>query len=75
MNGLPEKVVIKEFDVFFNPVYKVDVLRMMVNVCRAKPFHMIWPGKLEDGKLIYAEEDFKDYKEYDVADYDVTCIK
>jgi len=71
---LPDNAVIKDFDVLFNPGYNVDVLKIMVNACKAKPFSAIWPGTFEDGKLVYAEEGFRDYKTYDVNDYDITCI-
>ena len=43
-------------------------------VCKKKPFRVIWPGRYEDGKLYYAEEGYRDYKTYDVANYDVTVI-
>jgi len=71
---LPANPVLKEFDVLFNPDYNVDALRMMVSACKVKPFSAIWPGTFEDGKLVYAEEGFRDYKTYDVNDYDITCI-
>lgn len=71
---LPENSIIKDFDVLFNPNYKIDVLKIMVNVCKAKPFSMIWPGTIDGNKLVYAEEGYIDYKTYDVNDYDVTCI-
>jgi hypothetical protein len=67
-------VVIKDFDVLFNPDYKIDVLKVMINVCKNKPFSVIWPGKYDDGKLYYAEEGYIDYKMYDVDDYDITCV-
>lgn len=72
--SLPEEVVIKDFDVLFNPSYKIDVLSIMVNVCKKRAFNVVWPGKIEGNKLVYAEEGYKDYKEYDVNNYDVTCI-
>ena len=71
---LPDNVVIKNFDVMFNPDYEMDVLRIMVTTAKTKPFSLIWPGKFEEGKLIYAEEGFLDYKVFDVSKYDVTCI-
>lgn len=71
---LPDDAVIKDFDVLFHPDYQVDVLRMMVNVCKRRPFRMIWPGRYSDGKLIYAEDGYRDYKEYPIQDYDITCI-
>lgn len=74
IDKLPENSIIKDFDVLFNPNYKIDVLKIMVNVCKAKPFSMIWPGTIDGNKLVYAEEGYIDYKTYDVNDYDVTCI-
>jgi hypothetical protein len=74
INSLPDDVVIKDFDVMFNPDYKVDVLRIMMVTCKKKPFRIIWPGKYEDGKLFYAEDGYPDFKTFSVADYDVTCI-
>lgn len=72
---LPDRAVIKDFDVLFNPEYKIDVLKILIRNCKVKPFSVIWPGTLQDGKLIYAGIDYKDYKEYDVDAYDVTCVQ
>lgn len=74
LNQLPDCVVIKDFDVMFNPDYKIDVLQIMTNVCKRKPFSIIWPGKYEAGKLYYAEHGFPDYKVFSVDDYDVICV-
>lgn len=71
---LPDNAVIKDFDVMFNPDYKVDVLKIMVDVCKRRPFSIIWPGKCEDGKLFYAENGYLDFKVFNVEEYDVTCI-
>ena len=72
--GLPDGAVIKDFDVLFNPDYQVDVLKIFVTACKQKTFSVLWPGRLEDGKLFYAEEGFSDYKVYNIGDYDITCI-
>ena len=72
--GLPDGAVIKDFDVLFNPDYQVDVLKIFVTACKQKTFSVLWPGRLEDGKLFYAEEGFPDYKVYNIGDYDITCI-
>ena len=71
---LPDNAVIKEFDVIFNPEYKVDVLRIMVDACKRKPFSIIWPGKYEEGRLFYAEDGYPDFKVFSVEEYDITCI-
>lgn len=49
---LPDGAVIKGFDVLFNPEYKIDVLKILIRNCKAKPFSVIWPSTLQDGKLI-----------------------
>ena len=74
LSQLPDGTVIKDFDVMFNPEYKVDVLRIMTVACKKKPFSVVWPGKCEDGKLFYAENGYPDFKVFSVEEYDVTCI-
>jgi hypothetical protein len=74
LDTLPDGVIIKDFDVMFNPEYQVDLLKIMVMACKKKPFSIIWPGKCEDGMLFYAEEGYLDYKAFSIEDYDVTCI-
>lgn len=74
LKTLPDNAVIKDFDVMFNPDYKVDVLKIMVDACKRKPFSIIWPGKCEDGRLFYAEDGYPDFKAFSVEEYDVTCI-
>lgn len=74
LDTLPDGVVIKDIDVMFNPDYKVDVLKILMAARKRKKYSVIWPGKCENGKLIYGEEGFSDYKIYDVEDYDITCV-
>lgn len=74
LKGLPENAVIKEFDVLFNPDYEIDILRILIAQYKLKQFDVIWPGKYEDGKLIYAEEGYSDYKTYEISKYDITCV-
>ena len=74
LKTLPDNAMIKDFDVMFNPEYKVDVLKIMIDACKRKTFSIIWPGKCEDGKLFYAEDGYPDFKTFSVENYDVTCI-
>lgn len=74
LKTLPDNAVIKDFDVMFNPDYKVDVLKIMVDACKRRPFSIIWPGKCEDGRLFYAEDGYSDFKTFSVEEYDVICI-
>lgn len=74
LDTFPDGVVIRDIDVMFNPDYKVDVLKILMAARKRKKYSVIWPGKCENGKLIYGEEGFSDYKTYDVEDYDITCV-
>ena len=74
INNLPDNVLVKDIDVLFHPAYQIDVLAVLKNACRKKPFRLLWSGTYRDGKLIYAEEGFADYKTYNLNQYDITCI-
>ena len=72
--NFPDEVIIKNFDVMFNPAYRVDVLKIMIAAYKKKSFNVIWPGSYENGKLYYAQEEYLDYKVFSIKDYDITCI-
>ena len=74
LDSLPENPVLKDFDVMFNPAYEIDVLQIFISLRKSKSFSLIWPGTLADGKLIYAEEGYRDYKVFDINNYDVACV-
>ena len=74
IEALPGEAVIKDFDVMFNPDYSVDVLRIMCSAARTKSFRVLWPGRCEDGRLIYAEEGYRDHKVFEISKYDVTVV-
>ena len=70
----PDYTIIKDFDVLFNPNYKIDVLRIMTASGKKKPFGVIWPGNYDNEKLIYADNSYVDYKVYDINQYDILCV-
>ncbi len=75
LDKYPDGVTIKGIDVLFNPDYKVDVLKILIAARKRKRYSVIWPGRYEDGKLIYAEEGYPDYKVYEIANYDIVCVR
>lgn len=70
----PDNVVIKDIDVMFNPAYQVDVLKILTEARKSKPYSVIWPGRYENGTLYYSEQEYPDYKTYEVRNYDITCV-
>ncbi len=75
LDRYPDGATIKDIDVMFNPDYQVDVLKILIAARKRKRYSVIWPGRYEDGKLIYAEEGYPDYKVYEIANYDITCVR
>ena len=75
LDRYPDGVTIKDIDVMFNPEYQVDVLKILIEARKRKKYSVIWPGRFEDGKLIYAEEGYPDYKVYEISNYDITCVR
>ena len=51
----PDNVVIKDIDVMFNPAYQVDILKILTEARKSKPYSVIWPGRYENGTLYYSE--------------------
>ena len=72
--AVPENSCIRDFDVLFNPAYKIDVLQIFASANRSKAFSVLWPGTIVNGKFVYAEDGYVDYKEYDVDQYGITCV-
>lgn len=75
LDRYPDDVTIKDIDVMFNPEYKVDVLKILVAARKRKRYRVVWPGRFEDGKLVYGEEGYPDYRIYKIDDYDITFVK
>ena len=74
LDTLPGQPVIKDIDVLFNPAYIVDVMKMLSSAYKQKKFSLVWPGSYSDGKLIYSEEGYPDYRVYEIKDYDIICV-
>ena len=74
LDRYPDGVIIKDIDVMFNPAYQVDVLKILTEARKSKPYSVIWPGRYENGTLYYSEQGYPDYKTYEVKNYDITCV-
>ncbi len=74
LTELPDGCIVKDFDVLFNPEYRIDVLQLLIAACKKKPINLLWPGTIDDGCLLYAEPGYPDFKKYSIEKYDVTCI-
>ena len=72
--AFPDAPVIKDIDVMFNPAYEVDVIKVLISAYKQKPFTLVWPGSYEDGRLIYSNENYQDFRTFEINDYDIVCV-
>ena len=70
----PSGSIFEGLDVLFNPSYKIDVLKLLIGQRKTHNFGIVWPGILHDNSLIYSEPEYKDYKKYEISNYDITCV-
>lgn len=70
-----EESLIKDFDILFNPIYKIDLLQIFINLKKTKDISIRWPGELKENRLIYAEPEYDDYKTFTIDNYDIICVK
>ena len=69
-----EPILIKDFEILFDPGFQVDVLKLFIMTNRKKKIAVLWPGKCRYGKLTFAEPGYPDYKVYKIKDYDISCV-
>jgi hypothetical protein len=69
-----DKVLLQDFEMFFDPRYRLDVLRTFVAVAHSGKLVVKWCGSFDGSALVYATPGYPDYKRYLVGSYDVTCV-
>lgn len=67
-------LLITDFEILFDPSYKIDVLRLFIALNRRRKIAALWPGRYENNQLKFAEPEYEDYNTYNIEDYDLTCI-
>ena len=69
-----EYVLITDFEMLFDPRYKLNVLKLFCDIARFNKICVKWPGKYTDGNLTYAEIEDLDYHKYDCSMYQVHIV-
>lgn len=69
------QLLIKGIDILFNPEYQIDVVKELCELARHFSIFVIWPGKMQNDALYYAEPGYEDYRKYDINKYNIICIK
>jgi len=70
-----QELIINNIDILFNPAYKLDVIKLFIQLSRNKKIIVQWPGKLDSQYLIYSTPEYEDYRRYFIKDYDIICLR
>lgn len=66
-NGQPT-VLLDNLEILFDPELEQDPLRLLKGISRNRTVAASWNGKMESGKLVYAEVGHPEYRRYDLDD-------
>ena len=67
-------VLLRDFEMLFDPRYQLDVLKAFCEVSRVIPLAAVWPGRAEEGFLEYGEAAAPDYAKYETSRYTLICV-
>ncbi|MBR6410258.1 MAG: BREX-3 system P-loop-containing protein BrxF [Clostridia bacterium] len=75
LNYYHAPVLISDFEMLFDPRYKIDILRFFCEKARIINVAIKWPGQYADGKLTYANPADPDYHEFDCNAYQIRIVQ
>jgi hypothetical protein len=68
-------VLLTNFEMLFDPRYKLDVLKVFCEISRTIKIVVHWCGTTSGYNLIYSEPGFPDYHVYELSKYTVISVK
>lgn len=67
-------LLLKDFEMLFDPRYKIDVVKVIIEVSRRRKIIALWPGTLNESNLVYANAESPDYQVFSIKNYDIICV-
>lgn len=68
-------VIITDFEMLFDPRYKLDVLKVFCEASRTKNIAVKWCGSVTEDSLCFSEPQYTDYHNYKIERYTLICVK
>ncbi|MDR1688031.1 MAG: BREX-3 system P-loop-containing protein BrxF [Clostridiales bacterium] len=69
-----EALYLTDFEILFDPCYKLDVLKLFVGISRHHKLIVKWCGGINKESLTFAEAGYDDYRKYEINDYNITFV-
>lgn len=61
-------IMLDKLEILFEPSLKSSPLDLLKAIGRKQVIIVVWPGTVQNGRLIYAEVDHPEYKNYPITD-------
>ena len=74
VSSIQAPVLLKDYEILFDPRYKIDVIRLFYELSRRVKIIIKWCGTIDDNHLVYATPAHRDFYSYNIQDYDITCV-
>ena len=76
LSGKPTDIILDRIDILFDPVWNVDVLKLLLSVGRNRRLYIAWPGLMLGNILTYSEQGRPDWRACEINAYnDLFIIK
>ena len=70
-----EAILLTDYEMLFDPRYKLDVMKVFCDFSKQMRLAIIWCGRCFEDVLEYSEQQYPDYHRYEIAKYNVICLK
>ena len=68
-------VLIKDFEMLFDPRYQIDVLKLFCDLSRQRRIAVLWCGTFRENRLEFSEPGFADFQSYNIDQYTLYCVQ
>ena len=75
ISGAGPAVLLSDFEMLFDPRYKLDVLKLFCELARTTRLAVKWSGIINEDAFEYAEPQYTDHQIFKLANYTVICVK
>jgi hypothetical protein len=69
-----QPVILDNTEILFDRSLQQDPLRLLQGIARNRQVLACWSGRIENGKLLYAEPGHSEYRQYPVEDFSVVVM-
>lgn len=72
--GEHRSLILENIQILFLPSLALDIPALMVALARNRILCIVWPGRIEGQRLVYAQPSFPEYSSYDFTKYVDTYV-